>query len=130
MNRSKQIFFYHSFTDHDRILEVVTFPWHECHFQVLTEGELTILRCITFSKEITTLHLLSFFHSRFQVDTGFLVCLDELREPVNSQVIFKTYQLLLLITFVTDMYLICINKLDHAISFRVYLDPCIARSFS
>ena len=130
MNRSKQILTNNSLTDHDSILKVVTLPWHECHFQVLSECQFAILCCITFGKEITPLYPLTFLYSRFQVDTGFLVCLDELGKSVNSQVIFKAHQFLLFIAFVPDMNFVCIYKLDHAISFGMYLDPCITCCFA
>src|SRR5260221_11973847 len=126
MNRSEQVFFYHSFTNNDGILKVVTFPWHESHFQIFTQSQLTILCGISLCQEITFLYFLSFLHCRLQVNTSFLVCFNKLGEPVYSQIIFKAYQFFLLITIITHMNLLCINKFYHTITFRVNLNSCIS----
>src|SRR6185312_4123191 len=122
MNRSEKIFANHFLTDHDSILEVVTFPGHERHFQVTSQGHFTSLYSISFCKEVTFLDSLSLLYSRFQVDTGFLVCFNELGELVYFQIVFKADELLYFISLITHMDLIGIHEFHQSFSFGMDLD--------
>ena len=130
MNGCEKIFTHHFFIDNDGILKVVTLPRHECHFQVTAQGQLTILNCITFSKEVTIFHTLSFGHSWAQCDRGFLVGFDEFGQFVHQQVICKADKLLGFVTLIPNMDLVCIYELDYTITFSMQLNPCITGSLS
>src|SRR5690606_29949761 len=124
------VFAHYPFADHNRILEVVTLPWHECHFQILSECEFAILSCITFSEEVALLHLLSFLHGRLQVDAGLLVCLDEFCKPVDPEIVFEAHEFFLSIAIVAYVDFIRINEFNHTVAFGVNLNPCITSSLS
>ena len=104
--------------DHDGVLEVVTFPRHERHFQVTTQAEFTILGSISLTQDLTLLHLLSFEDDRLQVDTGALVGLHELGELVGLHIVFEADHFLMLFPRVANDNLVRIHILD-AVAFGV-----------
>src|ERR1700719_1749029 len=103
MNRSKQIFLYYSFTDHNRIFKIVTLPWHEGNFEIFTNGQFSILSCITLSEKISLLYLLTFSYGRLEVYRSLLVCFYELGKSINLEVIFKAYKFLIIVSIIPDM---------------------------
>src|SRR6185436_1394760 len=74
--------------------------------------------------------MLAFLHCRFQVNACLLVCLDELGKSINFKIIFETYQPIHFISVITNMDLVGINKLNHAITIRVNLNSRITGSFT
>ncbi len=117
MNRGEKIFLYYFLADHDGILEIVSLPGHERHFQVTTQGQFAILHGISFGQEIAFLDLLAFPDGRLQVDTGFLVGFDELGQLIDLQVFFKRHQFLLLVPVITDMDFVGVDKFNDTFPF-------------
>ncbi len=66
-----------SFTDQDRVLEVVTAPGHKSHRYVLTERQFALFRGGPVGNNLTGLHPLALFNDRPVVETGVLVGTDE-----------------------------------------------------
>src|SRR5690554_6879286 len=100
MDGGEDIIAHHTFVQHDGILEVIPFPWHECHFQVLAYCQLTILSDISFGKDLTLLHLLSHFTYRSQIDGGILVGLAEFWNVIRFLRSVETGEILIFATFI------------------------------
>ncbi len=109
---------YNTLGYNDRILEVVTLPWHVCHEQVTSECELAILRRITFAKRLTLHYFLPLTHQRRQVDTGILVRPAELDEVIRLEFIVKADESLLVGDVVLNRYFLRVDTFDHAVGFR------------
>src|SRR6185437_3220005 len=69
--------------DEDRVLEVVTAPWHEGHEHVASEAEFSLLRARTVGDDLPLDHAVALADDRLLVDAGVLVGTLELRELVD-----------------------------------------------
>ena len=106
--------------------EVVTLPWHECHFQVLPRA--TTVLCSIPSVKKSPLHFLSFFKQQASGWCRFPGFLDEFGKTINGKVISKLTRL----SFrpCHNLHgLVGIYKFNHPIP-SAYLDPCITGGFS
>ena len=118
VNRSQQVFAYHTFVQYDSILIVVTFPRHVSNQQVLTQCQFTLFSRITFSQDVTFLHTLASVANRTQVNRHVLVSLTELRYSIFFQSRFKTYELFVFCTVIQNTDSSSINVVNNTISFR------------
>ena len=78
----------------------------------------------------SALQLLAFLHSRLEVDTGFLVGLDEFREPVYPQIILKSSPAFPHHPFIANMDFVGIHIFHHTVPFQSESDPHIAGCLS
>ena len=73
MNSGIPVFFNQSLGDKNGILEVIAVPGHECHQQVLPQGQFPHVRRRPVGENISFSYCISGLHQRPLVDTGILV---------------------------------------------------------
>ena len=117
MIRSQDVLTNHTLVKYDSILIVVTLPRHVCHEQVTTECQLTILRCVTFSQDITLLDTLSLFANRTEVNGHILVGTAELRNDVFFYVRIEADEILFFRTVISNANRRCVNVLYLTFAF-------------
>ena len=117
VNRSQQVFAYHTFIQYDGILIIVTLPRHISYQQVLTQCQFTLFSRITFSQDITFLHTLAFVTNRTQVNRHVLVSLTELRYSIFLQSRFETYKFFVFRTVIQNTDSSSIHIVNHTIAF-------------
>src|SRR5690606_2840609 len=81
-------------------------------------------------EEVSTFHLLSFYHAGSQGYAGALIGLLVFRQGVYLQIIFKGNQTLFLTAPVTHMDFVGIDVFYATLAFGMNLDPRIASRFS
>ena len=114
VNRCKDIIPHDILGDHDSILVVVSFPRHECHFQVPSECQFSLFWRVSFRQYLTFFHTLTFSHDRFQRDRRTLVCTLVFRQVIFFRIRFKAYKSLFLRTVIFNNNLASVNKRDHS----------------
>ena len=117
MDRSQHIIAYDAFRNDNGILIVISFPRNISNQKIPTQSNLSILRGITFGKDITSLHPFSLATDRSEVDGHILVGAPELRNTIFFQCRFKTNKLLIFRTVIKNADGSGINILDNAIAF-------------
>ena len=83
MNRGETIFLDHSLGYENRILKVVSVPWHEGDSHILTERQLTEIHRGSVSKNVTALNRVARANNRALIDTGVLVRTLVLGQVIN-----------------------------------------------
>ena len=68
----------YSFRNYDGILKVVALPWHECHFQVGSESEFTVLCREAFAEYLAFLYALAFADERlyYRLENGTMLLVE------------------------------------------------------
>ena len=82
MHRGEYIVADHALVEHNRVLVVVTLPWHERHLEVASESEFALLRGVTLGEDIALAYALTLVADGTKVYRGSLVGAAELRKPV------------------------------------------------
>ena len=130
MNRSKNVFTNDTLVQHDSILVVISFPRHECDFEVTSQSQLAILGGITFGKNIPGFNPVSLVADRTQIDSRALVRFTELGYDIFFYGIFKTYKFFIFRTIVANTNRSGIDKLDNAIALGRNLRTRIANQLT
>ncbi len=116
MYRGKDILLNHLFTYYYGVLEVVSFPGHECHLQVTAKGELTVFGSVALRQHLSLHHLLTFSDDGDEVDGGILVRLVILGQHITLYVVVEAHELLFVASYVSYDYLVGIDILHHAVA--------------
>ena len=130
MHGSKDILTHHALVEHDSILIVITLPRHERHFQVSTQGKLTLLSGITLCQDIAALHTLTHLADRTEVDRGALVGTAELRNLIFLCSRLKFHVILILGTVILDSDDSGIYEFNYAGTLRHNLSAGVADELS
>ena len=125
MHRSEDILADHAFRDHDGILEVVTLPRHERHFQVAPQRQLAALRRITFGHDLPFGHFIALANQGFQGHRRALIGLTIARQTIGRHFRIERNDLLVFGTFVFDLNLRRIREDDFSFAFGDDLDPAV-----
>ena len=102
MNRRHGVLLDKLLAQDDRVLEVVALPWHECHQQVLTQRQLTVLGGWTVGKHVADLNALTNLNDYSLVDCSSLVRAVKLSQWVGGA----------LLVVVVDGDLVGVNLFD------------------
>ena len=105
MHRSEDVVAHHPFGDHDGVLEIVTLPRHESHFQVASQCQLAFLRRIAFGQDLALGYLLTLADDRFEGDRRILVGFAVTRKVISRYLGIEADELLFVGTFVFDLNL-------------------------
>ena len=90
MDGRKDVLRHNPFADDDGIFKVVSVPRHKRHQHVATEGQLTVVRRRTVSKDIAFPDLVARLHGGLLVDARVLVGPEELRQLVfDTPLVFE-----------------------------------------
>ena len=73
VDRGEDVFAYNALGDNHSVLEVVSFPRHEGHFQVATQCQFTALGGIAFAKDLAFFDFVAFLDDGAQIDRGGVV---------------------------------------------------------
>ena len=123
MHGSEDIPADHPFGKHDGVLVVVSFPRHECHFQVASEGQFAILCGVAFRHYLSLLHDVALPYDRLEQDCGALVGPSVYRKLVDCDLRGEAYEFLVIGTVVFHMDFIGIHIYHLAFSFGSHLCP-------
>ena len=83
MDRGQTIFLDHALGYENRILKVVSVPWHEGDSHILTERQLTEVHRGSISKNVAALNRVTRAHNGPLIDTGVLVRTLVLGQVIN-----------------------------------------------
>src|SRR5205823_9164444 len=70
VNGSVDVFLHHLLRDHDGILKIVAIPRHERDQDVASEREFAVIGVRSIGNDLTSLHVLTFFHNWLLVYAG------------------------------------------------------------
>ena len=122
VKRCEYVLANNAFVDHNRILEVVSLPWHEGHAHVLTQGQFAFVSGVPFNENLAFLHRLAFFDHGLQVHARALVGALELGDFQYVHRILERHEFVHFVAGILDVNFVGINKLHDAICFSTQQD--------
>ncbi len=130
MNRSKYIFSNKFLRDYNRILKVVSFPGHKCHFQVTSQCEFPFLSRVSFCQNLTRFNTIALFDKGLHVYSGTLVGFLIFDKFVSFRFRLKTHKLLFISKIISQYNLCSIHILHNTVSFGHNLCTGITYQFT